>query len=64
MLKKLMFWSPLFVLASIVLDTYIHWDDVAYRTLAITASLGWLMYWDALNDLHKIEKEQDTDVKS
>ena len=64
MLKKFIFWSPLFVLASLVLDTYIHWQDTDYRSLAITAMLGWLFYWDALNDLYKREKEQDEDAKS
>jgi len=59
-----MFWSPLFVLLSIALDTYIHWDDIGYRNLAITASLGWLLYWDALNDLQKYQKESDTDAQS
>lgn len=64
MFKKLQFWAPLFVLASIALDVYINWADIGYRTLAITASIGWLMYWDALNDLHKYEKESSTDAKS
>jgi hypothetical protein len=64
MFKKLQFWAPLFVLASIAMDTYINWSDVGYRTLAITAMLGWLMYWDALNDLQKHEKELDTDAQS
>jgi len=54
-----MFWSPLFVLLSIAFDVYFNWADVAYRTLAITASLGWLLYWDALNDLQNYEREDD-----
>jgi hypothetical protein len=64
MLKKLMFWSPLFVLASLSLDMYVHWADAEYRGLAITAMLGWLMYWEALNDLQKYQKESDTDAQS
>ena len=64
MLKKLQLFAPVFVLISIAMDLYVNWADLNYRLMAVTASLGWLMYWDALNDLHKIEKEQDTDVKS
>lgn len=64
MLKKLIFWSPLFVLLSIVFDVIAHYGDRDYLWMAITASIGWLMYWDALNDLYKYEKESDTDVKS
>ena len=62
MLKKFIFWTPLFVLASISFDLYFHWSDTEYRSLAITAALGWLFYWDALNDLYKREKESDTDA--
>jgi hypothetical protein len=55
-----MFWSPLFVLASIGFDVYMHWPDTEYRSLAITAAIGWLMYWDTLNDLRKYEDEDET----
>lgn len=56
---------PLVILATIIVDVYINWADVAYRSMAITASLGWLFYWDALNDLRKYEQEEtDTNVKS
>jgi hypothetical protein len=61
MFKKIQFWAPLFVLASIVLDVYINWSDVAYRSMAITAIMGWVMYWDALNDL---QKHEEKDVKN
>jgi hypothetical protein len=64
MLKKFIYWSPLFVLASLSFDAYVHWDDVSYRGLAITAMIGWLMYWEALNDLQKLEKDSDKDAKS
>jgi hypothetical protein len=64
MFKKIQFWAPLFVLASIALDTYINWADVGFRTMAITASLGWLFYWDALNDLRKYEKDAETNAQS
>jgi hypothetical protein len=64
MLKKFIFWTPLFVLLSICLDMYVHWADTDHRSLAITAMMGWLFYWDALNDLYKIEKETDTDAQS
>lgn len=64
MLKKFQFWTPLFVLISIALDTYINWANTDYRFMAITAGLGWLMYWDALNDLQKYEKESETDAQS
>ena len=60
MFKKIQFWAPLFVLASITLDTYINWADVGFRTMAITASLGWLFYWDALNDLRKSEDKENS----
>jgi len=60
MFKKIQFWAPLFVLASIAMDAYLNWADISYRTLAITAALGWLMYWDVLNDLNKYESKDDT----
>jgi hypothetical protein len=64
MFKKLQLWAPLFVLLSLFMDMYINWADVAYRMLCITAMLGWLMYWDALNDLYKIQKETDINAQS
>lgn len=64
MLKKISFWLPLVILASIAIDTYINWAEVAYRSMAITASLGWLFYWDALNDLRKYEKDAETNAQS
>lgn len=64
MLKKIQFWLPLFILASIALDAYLNWADIGYRCMAITAGLGWLFFWDALNDLRKHEKETESDAKS
>jgi hypothetical protein len=39
---------------------YVHWTDVEYRGLAITAMIGWLMYWEALHDLNKIQAKDET----
>ena len=64
MLKKIQFWSPLLIIASIIFDLITHWADTEYRWIAITAALGWLMYWDVLFDLNKYEKESSTDAQS
>ena len=64
MFKRFIFWSPLFVLASIFFDAWVHYQDKDHLMICITAGLGWLMYWEALNDLEKYEKENDTDAKS
>ena len=57
MLKKFIFWSPLVVLLSIVLDAYIHYSDKDYLLMCTTAGIGWLLYWEALNDLAKQESK-------
>lgn len=62
MLKQFIFWSPLLVLFSILWDWIAHYGDIDYQWMCITAGIGWLMYWDALNDLRRNEKETNTDA--
>jgi hypothetical protein len=68
MLKKFTYWLPLFAIFSIAFDLMLGWGDPDYRWMAIMALIGWLFYWDTLNDLREAEAEIDelsrgTDVK-